>query len=616
LSRSKILQTTSKRLRLFIIFAFTSIQAIVAEPSYFLDFIYVNANTGQSSGGHSAIRLGNLIYHFQFFPDKIFHIVREEWNSFRFVYGIQENRTIRILPIQVSSETYNYILERMNFLYLYQQKELENLVKLKNDELIIESVVKGDGLINLKGLGYFSNHNQEKENYRLLISKIENQYGSKYILENLILIRKQIYSFRFPETETIQSFDNHKTLPVVKNFSDEYLDLLSRLKAFEILYENKSLNQESLIQYEPSLSEDEKLNAFKNLEKIKNQYENDIISLIRNTENSGYVLLIKIARYLTILKSLRENKFYFLDSFGKNHSLLSLKVDKDKNLLYTKLREMNQRIDSTFKSRFAEKELKNLSEIEYTQIEDLLSRKNEFLEGILTTKPIRIRYEIMLPTKEESIYIYKDENQKINLEELLLNYKRNAFNYERQLQLKYPFHIISQNCTTEIFHSLNSFYKNKEDVTNSLGGYIDKKDSFVFIPFYAYTKVKDSYRVNDGIEVPSFRTYILSKKDTSNLLLKIKESNTLTSRYYKFNKEDSLFLFFTDDSIWIRPLFGFINLIFGVGEFSFGILTFPLDSGEKLIKGLQGIFFSLPEMIFFNIRKGTFLYETNFIENN
>lgn len=114
------------------------------EESHSLDYLYVNANTGQSSGGHSAIRLGQLVYHFQYFPDKIFHIIREPWEEFRYVYGIQENRTILIRKINLSKKNYTFLLERMNEIYLYQRKELDNLEKLQNDARIIESILSGD----------------------------------------------------------------------------------------------------------------------------------------------------------------------------------------------------------------------------------------------------------------------------------------------------------------------------------------------------------------------------------------------------------------------------------------------------------------------------------------
>ena len=45
----------------------------------------MDANTGQSSGGHTGLKIGQYIYHFQYFDDKIFHIVRENWNEFKYI---------------------------------------------------------------------------------------------------------------------------------------------------------------------------------------------------------------------------------------------------------------------------------------------------------------------------------------------------------------------------------------------------------------------------------------------------------------------------------------------------------------------------------------------------
>ena len=128
----------------FFIFLFSIFSLYATEELHSLDYLYVNANTGQSSGGHSAIRLGQLVYHFQYFPDKIFHIIREPWEEFRYVYGIQENRTILIRKIKLSKKDYDFFIERMNEIYLYQRKELDNLERLQNDFRILESMVSGD----------------------------------------------------------------------------------------------------------------------------------------------------------------------------------------------------------------------------------------------------------------------------------------------------------------------------------------------------------------------------------------------------------------------------------------------------------------------------------------
>jgi hypothetical protein len=67
-------------------------------------------------------------------------------------------------------------------------------------------------------------------------------------------------------------------------------------------------------------------------------------------------------------------------------------------------------------------------------------------------------------------------------------------------------------------------------------------------------------------------------------------------------------LFFTDDAIAARPLFGALSMATGLGATLAGVATLPFDRGKTLWAGLNGVVFSLPELVFFNIRKGSFDY--------
>lgn len=68
-----------------------------------VQFIYIDANIGNSSGGHTALRLGDMVYHFQLFPDGFFRIVRDRWSYFRYIYNDLENRTLNLAHISVSA---------------------------------------------------------------------------------------------------------------------------------------------------------------------------------------------------------------------------------------------------------------------------------------------------------------------------------------------------------------------------------------------------------------------------------------------------------------------------------------------------------------------------------
>jgi hypothetical protein len=66
------------------------------------------------------------------------------------------------------------------------------------------------------------------------------------------------------------------------------------------------------------------------------------------------------------------------------------------------------------------------------------------------------------------------------------------------------------------------------------------------------------------------------------------------------------FLFFTDDTVAARPVLGALNLVAGIGVAAAGLAMLPVDRGDLLKSGLRGVLFSLPELAFFNIRKGSF----------
>ena len=88
----------------------------------------------------------------------------------------------------------------------------------------------------------------------------------------------------------------------------------------------------------------------------------------------------------------------------------------------------------------------------------------------------------------------------------------------------------------------------------------------------------------------------------------LRESNIFTSTLYDYNSDDSFFMFFTDDNVIFRPVFGVFNAAAGISQSVLGLLTWPFDSGKNLELGMAGILMSLPELFYFNIRKGTYKY--------
>jgi hypothetical protein len=120
--------------------------------------------------------------------------------------------------------------------------------------------------------------------------------------------------------------------------------------------------------------------------------------------------------------------------------------------------------------------------------------------------------------------------------------------------------------------------------------------------------VDREYPVTERIELTAHRRARLARMyaEESPVRVFLRESNTLTSTVYRRHPEDSLFLFFTDDVIAPRPIFGVANFLTGLGATAVGVVTLPHDGGRTLWAGVRGMLFSVPELFFFNIRKGSF----------
>src|SRR5262249_36010339 len=141
-----------------------------------------------------------------------------------------------------------------------------------------------------------------------------------------------------------------------------------------------------------------------------------------------------------------------------------------------------------------------------------------------------------------------------------------------------------------------------------LGGYVDPGGPLNFIPATSAVSVRSRYAVSDVEEVPSYRkTRLAGMYARENpVWVYLRESNTLTSTLYRREPDAPVFAFLTDGTIAARPVLGALTLVAGIGVAAAGLATLPLDRGDLLKAGLRGALFSVPELAFFNIRKGSF----------
>lgn len=578
-----------------------------------IEFIYVDSNTGQSSGGHTGLKIGQYIYHFQYFDDKIFHLIRENWNEFKYIYNSVDNRNIIKREFILTPENYEKIRSYWNEFYLIQQKQLEILNYLKKDILFLESL-KSNSSINISGLGYFNLIHNPK-------NKIINLSPNESLLINSQLTRidssisdltyKEMKKIKLSKIDYIFSDDT---------FSQNIEDLFQSKLALICILNKCEIDESSFLNLDSILSGYDKIKLLTKWKKILPTLHKSIISQIKNAkEKSNKNLLISVLRFYYIQKSIESNTIYIPDCYNYNSNFIENNNKED-----IILNEYKKSITILF-NKGIENYLKNeiYSEEDFTYLEDSSNRMLEIFSLQDKKITIRINYNILYPSKEKKILIEENLKVLINLNDSIKTAKLMHEDYYNNMKTLYPFDLIRENCTTEIFTTLNRLTNNNSiESIDLLGGYINSKDNFTFIPFIADFKVGTNYRTKTKQEIYSYRLRSKEQMKSNNFpfWITIKESNTISSNIYKFNSNDSFFIFFTDDTIILRPIFGSVNLLGGIGQFTLGIFTLPFDNGNNLKKGMEGSLFSLPELFFFNIRKGSFVnskeYENVFFNNN
>jgi hypothetical protein len=285
--------------------------------------------------------------------------------------------------------------------------------------------------------------------------------------------------------------------------------------------------------------------------------------------------------------------------------------------------QINDALANLMQTRKALLNSGGLTETNYSQLEMSANRYFELLKG-RQNKAIRFIGEKALPTKSISL---PDGLVPDLTRQYLISALKELDTYEnhflQELTDHYRYDLITRNCVTELFRTIDQALLplNKGDLdpkkqaervrnesTKRLGGEISA--SYNFIPFMSFQSVQEHYKVTASAVLNSYRGQQLEKLYARNngFTISLRESNTFSSTLYSYNPDDAFFVFFTDDNLALRPIFGLFNTAAGIGQSVFGFLSWPFDAGKNLESGATGVLMSLPELLFFNMRKGSYKY--------
>jgi len=205
-----------------------------------LEILYVNANVGAAAGGHVGLKLGNDVFHYQFYPDDRFLLVRESWDYFNFIYTRLRNRTIYGARCQVSEDTFTRIKNHFTTELAAQQLDLSKHRSPLDQKKMLAGLRSGSLDLTVRGLGFFAAEDRVSQSSKALRSTISKRVGGKYLSEKRAVIASQMKS-----RLTVLAESQYAGDVLIKKIK-ELSDLKKKLTAFDMLLGARAVDRSTL----------------------------------------------------------------------------------------------------------------------------------------------------------------------------------------------------------------------------------------------------------------------------------------------------------------------------------------------------------------------------------
>ena len=578
-----------------------------------VDFLYIEPNAGTAAAGHTAIRFGDRVYHFQNDGADRLVMVRSDADTFRYKYTVPENRPIHVARVGVDAPTYEGLRDRFNRRYRVERKHFELRDDLRADRRLVEHLL--DPATDrrppapLRGAGYFLPAGEgSSPALRRLRRGFAQRYGEDFLEGRRAAVEREIRALPLPPIDPLgPEISADASPPYVATFSRRFAELSLNLLALEALLRAPLLREETLRRGEGERfvlrpGEARRLQAY------AIALEERIPALVDAPRPDwGRPALVAMARLAALDESLRSGRLVLLDTFPPDALVVEGDSLRARREFLAELHAHASRELAAERAQFSARA--EIDERAYQALEEAANRFLEYRETVSGRDAVRMHAGFLVPAAEPGpIALPLPLVEPARLQPRLALLREREQRYSEELGRIYGYDLIGRNCVSEIFETIDAELEPAASV-EQLGGHVSMR-GMNFVPRIGYRAVLDRYRVVEVGEIPSLRRARLEEMyaEENPLRVFLRESNTLTSSLYRPNDRDSLFLFFTDAALPVRPLFGAVNLVAGLAEAVTGLLRLPFDGGRSLVGGVKGAVFSLPELFFVNIRKGSFEY--------
>ncbi len=325
----------------------------------------------------------------------------------------------------------------------------------------------------------------------------------------------------------------------------------------------------------------------------------------------GYPMLVGIARLAALDTSIAARRLVLLDVFREDAPIVPPEIVARHREALTALADERRAEFGAARAGFFAGDGRD--EMAWSRIETAGNLWLEMARALAGERPLRVHHDEPVPAASASGETWprpRPADDMIAQARVEIEERERA--YDRDLHALYPYDVMRSNCVTAIFHVVEGAIGRDglpppQGSHEPLDGRLALAGALDFIPFMSARSVARGLGVR-ATEHPSYRRIALARLGARDPRRPVwwREANVLSSQIYRRHGADAPFLFFTEDAAYFRPVFGAANLLVGVGATAVGIALVPFDGGAMARRGANAVLFSLPELVFMGIRKGTF----------
>jgi hypothetical protein len=489
-----------------------------------------------------------------------------------------------------------------------QRKQLALLDELGFQRRLLEALQDGDPLA-VPGAGLFAAAPQVgvDGHTRQLKRAVEAAHGSGFLPDSLRRLDLELahmeLEVRPVDLNGLDADSDPRVGPIA---ATGYRESLTLLEAYRVLDQERPIDPAQLVtEPGPELTAYERTQ----LEEFALRLEDSVTRLVTSRRSDrGFALLVAMARHAAVRESLARGQLVTLDPFPDGAQRFAPPEGRGRRRVFSRLADQLESEYARLRADvFSRSELQ---EPGYNLLERASGSLHDLRRSLDEGTPLRASSGVFAPSRSAPVALPVRAGDAQVPAEALTSARREEARYLEQLRVLYEYELVGHNCATELLATLHAAFPSAQASRESLGGYLAPGDELSFIPFVFFDRVRRHYPVHTVRTLPSYRTRALAelKRHDSDFRVSLREISPLTSSLYEDVPDEGRFLLFTDDVLWRRPLYGLANVSYALAHTGLGIVTLPLDRGSRVLRGAKGALFSLPELAFFNIRKGSFEY--------